>query len=35
MQDEFRDASAGIPTDTDGTFAPLPDCRWNLKDPRS
>ncbi len=35
MKDEFPDAPEGNPADTGGTSSPLPDCRWNLKDPRS
>ena len=35
MQDDPRNISEGHPADTSGTSSPLPDCRWNLKDPRS
>ena len=35
MQDDPRNMSEGYPADTSGTSSLLPDCRWNLKDPRS
>ena len=35
MQDDPRNMSEDHPADTSGTSSPLPDCRWNLKDPRS
>ncbi len=35
MQDDPRNTSEGHPADTNENSSPLPDCRWNLKDPRS
>ena len=35
MKEESHHASGDNPAQTGGLSSPMPDCRWNLKDPRS